>query len=384
MSASTGRRRLLWFGGGVFVTLVLVCGGTLFGLWWVLSGLFITPPNPTNEPDVVHTLPGGFPQCVAFSPDGSLLAVGTPTVLYPDPPTLTVYDVTTGAKTFSAAGTRWILAVAFAPDGRHLVVGLGAADAQPDAAEVVVYAVPGFREVYRGLPAPDCRPDRLAFVPDLPLLFAFRADPPFDPSGVTAHTFPDLTPGPTFPVRMSNPQCVTTTPTDTVLIGGRTKDFTPEVERFDRLGKPLGKFAFPIGSTGAVVALLRKPAAKAVTAVTHSGTQDFDPESGQPTGAFTPFASPDEGVIAATADGRQVATGSEVRSSLAPDFRPWYAKGAFLRVTDLSTGADRKWWVGARGPVAFSPDGRQVAAGFTDLSAGAPGRTAGVRVWVSP
>jgi hypothetical protein len=252
------------------------------------------------------------------------------------------------------------------------------------AAEVVVYAVPGFREVYRGLPGPDCRPDRLAFAPGLPLLFVFRVDTPFEPSAVATYTFPDLAPGPALPVQMSSPQCVAATPAGVVLVGGRTKDQVPEVERFERTGKPLGKFAFPAGSTGAVVALIPKPGAKAVTAITHSGTQDFDPETGQPVGAFAALPNPDEGVIVMSDDGRRVATGSEVRSSLAPDFRPWYQKGAFLRVTDLTSGAERKWWVGSHGPTAFSPDGKRIAAGYNELSTGGPSRTAGVKVWVSP
>jgi hypothetical protein len=75
----------LWFVGGVLVSLMLVCGGTLFGLWWVLGSLFVTPPNPTNEPAVVHMFPGGLPQCLAFSADGGLLAVGTPPRSSPTP-----------------------------------------------------------------------------------------------------------------------------------------------------------------------------------------------------------------------------------------------------------------------------------------------------------
>jgi WD40 repeat protein len=393
------RRRWVYWLGGILAVVLVVCGGATYLLWGLVSGiagLFVTPPNPTNEPDVVHTFPGPIPADLAFSPDGRLLAAVTPAAAVqrvgadpgsPPPPTeLAVYDLTTGTKAFSASYTRWPKAVVFSPDGKHLTVGLGGyshpgIDGPP--AELVVYAVPGFAETYRERPGPDCHPGHLEFTPDGSLLFAFRTDDLGGAQSVTAWRFPTLAAGPTLEVAMQRPECATVTPDGTILVGGRTKDYTAAGERFDRDGNPLGPLKYVASPNGVVVRLA--VSGKLVTAVSSTGSQDFDPATGEPVGNSRVHNQQLYVATHASANGQRVGSVIHVsEGALGPDFRPWYTKGGFLHVINLTSGKDHNWRTGCwlpPTPVVFSPDGKHVAAGFDDTAGGAP---TGVKVWVSP
>ncbi len=392
------RRRWVYWLGGILAVVLVVCGGATYLLWGLvqgITGLFVTPPNPTNEPDVVHTFPGPGPADLTFSPDGKLLAVVSPLwreidVAAPaattpaDPPTLTVYDVTTGAKVHSATLARWPRTVAFAPDGKHLAVGMGSSVTKVEGdekAELVVYAVPGFAEKYRGRPGPDCHPDHLEFAPDSSLLFAFRTDDFGGAQAVTAWRFPILTAGPTLKVAMQRPECATVAADGIIIVGGRTKDYTAAGERFDRAGTPLGPLKYAPAQTGAVIRLAAT--GKVVTAISTLGAQDFDPATGEP--VSTPAISPNvlDSVTVVAADGSRGATSYKVADpGMAPDFRPWYQKGGFVRVVSRTGGAGREWRVGVYPtPIAFTADGKLIAAGVNDTAAGG---STGVKVWVSP
>lgn len=297
MSEKPRRRRVYWL-GCILAVLLVACGGATYLLWGMvqgIAGLFVTPPNPTNEPEVVHSFPGPLPTALAFSPDGRLLAAVSPPQwgqaadYRTDPPTdpalLTVYNVTTGVKAFSAPLSGWPKAVVFAPDGKHLAVGLGglAAKAKGDEkAELVVFTVPGFAEAYRGRPGPEFVADRLLFAPDSTLLFAFQTSGVCAGQSVTAWRFPALTAGPKLVVAMERPECATVTLDGTIVIGGRTKDYTAAAERFDRAGRPLGPLKYVASPPGVVVRLV--PSGKTVTEVSAAGSQDFDPTTGEPVG----------------------------------------------------------------------------------------------------
>lgn len=392
------RRRWVYWLGGILAVLLVTCGGATYLLWGLVSGiagLFVTPPNPTNEPDVVRTFPGQLPADLTFSPDGKLLAVvspkwreideAAPAATPPaDPPTLTVYDVTSGAKAFSTALARWPRAVAFAPDGKHLAVGLGSSVAKVEGderAELLVYAVPGFAEKYRGRPGPDCHPDRLEFAPDSSLLFAFRTDDLGGAQSVTAWRFPTLAAGPKLTVAMQRPECAAAAADGTVIVGGRTKDYMAAGERFDRDGTPLGPLKYAPAQTGAVIRLA--PTGKLVTAISTLGSQDFDPATGEPVGPPTIIPNTLDSVAVVSADGSRGATSYKVADpGMAPDFRPWYQKGGFVRVVSRAGGATREWRVGVHPtPIAFTPDGQRIAAGVDGTAGGGP---TGVKVWVSP
>ncbi|MEO2088950.1 MAG: hypothetical protein ABGY75_05560 [Gemmataceae bacterium] len=390
------RRQWVYWLGGILAVLLAVCGGATYLLWGLvqgITGLFVTPANPTNEPDVVHTFPGQLPADLAFSPDGKLLAVVSPkwreideaATPPSDPPTLTVYDVTTGAKAFSATLARWPRAVAFSPDGKHLAVGLGGLVAKGEGEPktgLVVYAVPGFAETAKNSPGPEFHTDRLEFAPDGSLLFTFREDLSGIPHEMTAWRFPDLTAGPKFDVRMPHPSRATVAG-GVVLIGGLDKDGLAAVERFDPTGKPLGAVPLTPASSGPVVALRPNPPAKTAVAFTHTGRYEFDPATGALVGTPTASPNPLDSVEVVSADGSRGATSYRVASpGMAPDFRPWYQTGGFVRVVNRAGGATREWRVGIHPtPITFSPDGKHVAAGFDGTAGGGP---TGVKVWVSP
>ena len=393
------RRRAYWIVGSL-VVLLLFCGGILYLAWGLVQGIvgvFITPPNPTNEPEVIQTYPGSLPADLAFSPDGTKLAVLTPVwreidaaAVTPNPPTdppqLTVYDVTNQSKVFSATLTRWPRAVAFSPNGKHLAIGLGSSVTKVEndpKAELVIYSVPDFAETYRGRPGPACHPDRLEFSPDSKLLFAFRTDDLGGAQSVSVWQFPALTAGPDLKVVMTHPECATVTRDGTIIVGGRTKDYTAAGERFDRDGKPLGDLKYVAAPTGSILRFVSND--KSISAVSATGTQDFDPTTGLPVGSSSPHTPQSYFATHASTDGTRVGSVIHVsEGAMGPDFRPWYTKGGFLHVINRTTGKDRNWRTGrwlAPAPVAFSPVGQFVAAGFDD-SAG--GGQVGVKVWVSP
>lgn len=393
------RRRVYWI-VGTLVVLFLICGGSIYllgGIIQGITGMFVTPANPTNEPDVIHQIHGPPPNALSFSPDGKLLAILAPKwreiqgdvpIVNPplDLPQLTVYDVATGAKAFTLNLTRWPRSLAFSPDGKQLAVGLGGpVQAAPDKlppTELVIYAVPGFAESSRSSPGADFQPDRLMFNPDGTLLFAFRTDDIGAPQSVSAWRFPEMTALPKFTTVIANPHCATTTADGTILIGGKTKDGLAAVERFDLSGNRLGKCAIPDQTFGPVFALLPDATGKSVTACYPDAKQAFDASTGQPIGGRKAYPIEGVGFRAMIAAGSRMALAWSVPSSMAPDFRPWYQKGEFLHAANLTTGANRKWWTGVRdGLVAFSPDGKLIAGEFDGNAQGRPVR---VKVWVSP
>lgn len=397
MSEKPCRRWVYWLVGTLAVLLV-VCGGMLYALWGVvqgITGLFVTPKNPTNEPQAVLELHGPPPAAMAFSSDGKLLAVLTPkwrevedaapaAELPPDRPQLVVHDVATKTKIFTTTFLRWPRSMSFSPDGKRLVIGLGGlVEPGPDKkppTELVVLTVPDFTEISRHTPGEDFQPDRLMFNPEGTLLITIRTDMVSAPKTVSAWRFPELTASPKFTTAVVTPYCATTVG-ETVLIGGSRNDGSSALEQFDLSGQRIRNWAIPDPIYGPIYAVHSDPSVKTVTAYFFDASQTFDSTTGKPIGKRTPYPVDGAGFGGVSANGSHIALPWSIPSSMAPDFRPWYQKGNFLHVGNLKTGASRKWWTGVNGVAAFSPDGKLIAAEFN----GNPQtRPICMKVWVSP
>jgi WD40 repeat protein len=84
--------------------------------------------------------------CLAFSPDGAVLASGSIVDLWEGE--LKVWDTSTYRERHSIGQKQWVNAVAFSPDGSHFAVGLGRYNNNADPKYAGYRAVPGEVQVY--------------------------------------------------------------------------------------------------------------------------------------------------------------------------------------------------------------------------------------------